>query len=270
MSAAIDAVVFDVDGVLVDTEASYTEAVVRTVAFLVPGAPVDRAVVRLWRRSGDWNNDWDLSYGLYCWLVGSPELLSDEAARKSLAELEAAAGEKAAIDYATVQGIFEEHYNGTAVAVERYGVLPRVHNERPLALDERIQLVPELVAELRRMGVDKFGVVTGRVRADWAQVAARIPLPKDVVVATDEDGRKPDPAALELVVAALAPRRFVTVGDTLNDVRMMRAYNATNGVKGEIVVLCRAEDDPAYREAGAAATIRSLAELPAVIARLSA
>ena len=87
----IDAVVFDVDGVLVDTDASYTEAVIRTVEWLHPSASVDRALIRLWRRSGDWNNDWDLCYGLYCWLNAPVKLDAAAAARRSPSELQAAA-----------------------------------------------------------------------------------------------------------------------------------------------------------------------------------
>ena len=46
------------------------------------------------------------------------------AARRPLAELVALAGPRADRSYAFVQGVFEEHYNGSARAVERYGVNP--------------------------------------------------------------------------------------------------------------------------------------------------
>ena len=260
----IDAVVFDVDGVLVDTDASYTEAVIRTVLSLHPGAPVDRPLIRLWRRSGDWNNDWDLAYGLYCWLNGSPRLDPAAAARLPLPALEAAAG-GLPLGYRDIQGIFEEHYNGTAAAVARYGVSARVHNEHPLALDERVLLTRSLLEELAAMGITKLGVVTGRVRADWEQVAGRIPLPPGVPVATDEDGRKPDPAALRLVIERLAPTAVAVVGDTLNDLRMTRSY-ARVGTKSAICVIrCDADERETYLRAGAAATISSLAELPAAL-----
>ena len=266
----IDAVVFDVDGVLVDTDASYTEAVIRTIQWLKPGASVDRALIRLWRRSGDWNNDWDLCYGLYCWLIGSPRLDAAEAARRSLAELQAAAagrgvGRGVGLGYRDVQGIFEEHYNGTAVAVARYGVIARVHNGRPLALDERVLLESGLLAELRTMGIAKLGVVTGRMRADWDQVAGRIPFPPGVPVATDEDGRKPDPAPLRRVVAALAPNGVAVVGDTLNDLRMTQAYARVGTIPAVCLIRCDVDESEAYLRAGAAATIRALGELPAAL-----
>ena len=263
----IDAVIFDVDGVLVDTDASYTEAVVRTIQWLHPGAPVDRALIRLWRRSGDWNNDWDLSYGLYCWLNAPARLDPAAAARRTLTELEAAAP-GLGLGYRDVQGIFEEHYNGTAAAVARYGVAPRVNNERPLALDERILLEGALLIELAAMGITKLGVVTGRVRADWEQVAGRIPFPPGVPVATDEDGRKPDPAPLRRVVDALAPRGIAVVGDTLNDLRMTQAYSRVGTLLAVCVIRCDVDESEGYLRAGAAATIRVLGELPAALRAL--
>lgn len=260
----IDAVIFDVDGVLVDTDASYTEAVIRTVRWLVPGAAVDRPLIRLWRRSGDWNNDWDLSYGLYCWLVGSPRLKAADAAARPLADLVATAGTRAELDYAAVQGLFEEHYNGTALAVARYGIAPRLHNDAPLSREERVMLEPAVIDALRALGIHKIGIVTGRVQADWEQVAGRLPLPAGVVVATDEDGRKPDPGPLRKVLAALSATAALVVGDTLNDLRMTQAY-ARDGTVGVLCVIrCAADEDGFYRVAGAAATIRSLAELPGV------
>jgi len=254
-------VVFDVDGVLVDTAASYNEAVVRTVRWLLPDAPVDHATVALWKRSGDWNNDWDLAYGLYCWLRTPDRVDSVTAAGRSLVELVAAAGPRAERSYALVQGVFEEHYNGTPRAVERYGVRPRVGNAVPLADQERIVLEPGHLAALRAAGIEHFGVVTGRARADWEQIASRLPLPPGIPVATDEDGRKPDPAGLTLVLGRLRSRGYVYIGDTLNDLRLVQAHTATAGIQGHAVILCEASDESSYRAAGATSFVRSLGEL---------
>ena len=264
----IDAVVFDVDGVLVDTDRSYTEAVIRTIQWLQPGAPIDRAMVRLWRRSGDWNNDWDLCYGLYRWLNGSPRLDAATAARRTLAELRAGAP-ALGLGYAEVQGIFEEHYNGTDVAVARYGTPARVHNARPLAMDEEVMLEPSLLAELRAIGIAKFGVVTGRMRADWDQVAGRIPLPRGIPVATDEDGRKPDPAPLALVADALGAAGLAMVGDTLNDLRMTQAYARVGTISAVCIIRCDDDESDAYLRAGAAGTIRALGDLPDALRSLA-
>ena len=280
-----DTVVFDVDGVLVETDSSYIEGVARTVQWILvndvdlidDGPAVDRATVHLWKRSGRWNDDWDLSYALYCWLHAAEGATTTQrrqnagdpvrAARREMADLERAAGSRVLV-WDEVRGIFEEIYNGTPVAVARYGVTPRVKQDRGLAETERVLLEAGLLRELALLGLHKIGIVTGRSMPDWEAVRARIPVPIDTAVATMEDGRKPDPAPLRKVVRALAPTAFVAVGDTLSDLEMVVRWNASEdgrAVPGTAVVLCPEEDEPAYRAAGAAHFIRSLADLPSLL-----
>lgn len=95
-----------------------------------------------------------------------------------------------------------------------------------------------------------------------------MPLPREVAVATMEDGRKPDPAPLAKVIGELRPQAFVAVGDTLADLEMVQRWNEGAGdraVPGLALMLCPAGDEPAYRAAGATAFIRSLADLPALL-----
>ena len=287
--AAIDAVIFDVDGVLVETDSSYIEGVARAVQWLLvsevglvdDGPAVDRATVHLWKRTGGWNDDWDLSYALYCWLLaaegsttlerrrsaGDPEA----AARRDLKALEQSAGDRRTLEWDDVRGVFEEIYNGSAVATARYGVPARVKQARGLAETERILLEAGLLRELALRGIHKVGIVTGRSLPDWDAVRARIPVPIETAVATMEDGRKPDPAPLRKVVSALGAGAFVAIGDTLSDLEMVVRWNDTpegRAVPGIAVMLCPAEDEPAYRAKGASRFIRSLADLPPLLARL--
>ena len=283
---APDTIVFDVDGVLVETDSSYIEGVARTVQWLLvnelglvdDGPAVDRATVHLWKRTAGWNDDWDLSYALYCWLLAGegPSTTARRrsagdpaaAARRDLAGLERAAGERRTLGWDDVRGVFEEIYNGTAVATSRYGVAARVEQARGLAETERVLLEARLLRELALIGIHKVGIVTGRSLPDWDAVRARIPVPIDTAVATMEDGRKPDPAPLRKVVTALRPKAFVAVGDTLSDLEMVTRWNATpegRAVPGTAVMLCTEEDEPAYRAAGAELFIRSLADLPALL-----
>jgi phosphoglycolate phosphatase-like HAD superfamily hydrolase len=243
------------------------------------GPAIDRATVHLWKRSGRWNDDWDLAYALYCWLHAADGATTTErrrragdpvaAARRDLSDLERHAGSRI-LTWDEVRGIFEAIYNGTAVATARYGVAARVKQERGLAETERVLLEAGLLRELALLGIHKVGIVTGRSLPDWDAVRARIPVPVDTAVATMEDGRKPDPAPLRKVVTALGPSAFVAVGDTLADLEMVMRWNATpegHAVPGTPVMLCPEEDEPAYRAAGASVFIRSLADLPALLGK---
>lgn len=275
-----DAIVFDVDGVLVETESSYIEAVARTVQWLLvnelsledDGPAVDRATVHLWKRTGGWNDDWDLSYALYEWLKSAPGDTTT-ARRRAAGDAETAARRETAFDrgrWKAIQGVFEEIYNGTPVAVARYGVPARVKQERGLAETERVLLEAGLLRELLELGIDKVGIVTGRSLPDWEPIRGRIPLPRGIAVATMEDGRKPDPAPLAKVVAMLRPLAFVAVGDTMADLEMVVRWNATpagSTTPGIAVTLCPPEDEAAYRAEGASRFIRSLADLPVLLRR---
>ncbi len=295
------------DGVLVDTDASYSEAVLRTVQWLLvhdagitdDGPAVSRADVRAFKLAGGWNNDWDLSAVLYRWLLAGPgpsaaswsgtaavprggavpaattsalrraARSAADAARISLDEHGRRAGARAPRTWEEIRGIFDEYYGGTATAVARYGMPPRVHNPRGLCENEAVLLTPALVAELRSLGVAKFGVVTGRSQAEWEAIAARVPLPPGTVVSTEAHGKKPDPEPLRRVVEALDARLFVAVGDTMDDLRMVQKYARLPGARtGLPVVLCPPEEEATYRAAGAVWFIRELDGLPEVLRSL--
>lgn len=275
-----DTIVLDVDGVLVETQASYIEAVARTVQWLLvndhslvdDGPAVDAATIRAWKRSGHWNDDWDLSYALHDWLAAAEGATTTQR-RRDAGDAEAAARVERPIDRARwerIRGIFEEIYNGTDVATARYGVAPLVQQEQGLAATERVLLEAGLLRELALMGIEKVGIVTGRSMPDWEAVRVRMPLPLETVVATMEDGRKPDIGPLKRVLDALRPKAFVAVGDTLADLEMVIRWNAGgSAVPGTPVMLCPAEDEPDYRARGASLFIRSLADLPALLRRAS-
>jgi len=279
--------VFDVDGVLVATDASYIEAVLRTVQWLLvhdagiadDGPAVSRADVRAFKLAGGWNNDWDLSAALYRWLLAGPAATTAAlrraagsaaaAARLSLEEHGRRAGVRAPRTWEEIRGIFDEHYSGTATAVARHGMPPRVHNPRGLCENEAVLLTPALVDALGRLGVSRFGVVTGRSQAEWDAIAARVPLPPGTVVSTEAHGKKPDPAPLRRALDALNARAFAAVGDTMDDLRMVQEYARLPGARpGLPVVLCPPEEEATYRAAGALWFIRTVDGLAEVLRSL--
>jgi len=57
------ALVFDMDGVLVDVSDSYRETISRTVEYFT-GQPVEREAIQAYKLQGGWNDDWALSHRL--------------------------------------------------------------------------------------------------------------------------------------------------------------------------------------------------------------
>lgn len=77
-----DAVIFDCDGVLIDIRESYNRATPKTVACIIeeltgfrfPESLISKEIIYLFKRSGGFNNDWDLAYTiLMCIFCKLPE-----------------------------------------------------------------------------------------------------------------------------------------------------------------------------------------------------
>lgn len=278
-----DAVIFDVDGVLVDVRGSFLDAVKRAVQHVVLAelgvendVPlVSDATIATFKRAGGFNNDWDLAHALVLWYLESGPARSAselrakagdpaDAARVSLATRTARLPQPA---YDEVKGLMLELYWGSAEAERRFGVRPRLAVRDPLLETERVMLQPETVDKLRGLGIERFGILTGRLRVEWEEIRERIPLPADVPVATDEDGRKPDPSVLRRLVERLGATRPCYVGDVMDDWRLVVAYNERFPEAPASAVLVAGEggDEQALRRAGAKTFVRNVNDLPGVL-----
>lgn len=271
---------------LVDVRGSFLEAIKRAVQHAAvaetaardDGALVDDAVIAAFKRVGSWNNDWDVAHGLTLWYLESA------AGAASTSEIRGRAGDPAAAarvslrarmarrarpTYDDTRGLMLELYWGSADAAKRFGVRPRLDVREPLLATERVLLRRETVDALRKLGITRFGVLTGRLRVEWDAVRARVPLPPDVPVATDEDGRKPDPMFLRRLVDRLGARRPCYVGDVRDDWDLVAAYNKRFPAEPVLGVLVApdAEEERAFRAAGATFVARDVNELPALLAR---
>ncbi len=68
----IDAIIFDCDGVLIDVRKSYNHTIVKTIDYFLnaliginlPSDDILNKVIYLYKRSGGFNNDWDIVYSI--------------------------------------------------------------------------------------------------------------------------------------------------------------------------------------------------------------
>jgi len=67
-----DAVVLDIDGVLVDESDSYRRAIVESIAY-VHGDTIEKAVTQSFKDAGGFNNDWDLTFAAALFLLARRE-----------------------------------------------------------------------------------------------------------------------------------------------------------------------------------------------------
>jgi len=235
----VDAVVLDIDGVLVDVADSYRRAIIESVE-RVCDKTIDRDAIQLFKDAGGFNNDWELT---------------DAAALYVLARREGLG-----MDVETFTGRIAEGGGGLDAAKEVVGDLPRVAQARvrdqwdterlretfqalylgeelyrkleggapPLSApgyihDEPTLVEPETIADL----TDRFdvGVLTGRPAAEAEIALERVGLdvPEDRRFTMDdwEEG-KPHPRALVTLAERFDADRIAFIGDTLDDVRTAR------------------------------------------------
>lgn len=259
-----EAVVLDVDGVLVDVTASFREATRATVVAVqraagspVPWEPSLDDIVRL-KTAGGFNDDIDSSIALAAIGLGgrAPDLAALvaalDAAGGGLAGLAAAAPELPRVGGAEVVRLFDELYWG------RDGVPGLVERERPL-------VAPGLPGRLRGSGAAAVAVVTGRTPRELDAALALLGWDAgdlDAAV-TGDAARKPDPACLDLVVAATGVGSLVYVGDVRDDWELVRRHRAERpgGAAARGVLVGGMNDVAPLRAHGVDATLAATDDL---------
>jgi phosphoglycolate phosphatase-like HAD superfamily hydrolase len=191
--------VLDIDGVLIDADRSFMEAVARTLAELRPALPWSDEAFQAFKRLGGFNNDFRLTAGALALAeaYGDVDLrpLIEGTNGQGFPNLEARiqALEPAA------QVVVQKHYAET------------ISLERPLVT----------LAELRSTGLD-LAVLTGRPPEElglaWRVLGFDLPAVCDAAPHL----RKPEPAGLLQLADAFRAEEILFVGDTIDDARCLR------------------------------------------------
>ncbi|MHC3437572.1 TIGR01548 family HAD-type hydrolase [Natrialbaceae archaeon A-gly3] len=281
-----DAVVLDIDGVLVDVEDSYRRAILESVE-RVYDRTISKADVQQFKDAGGFNNDWELTYAAALYV-----LATTEGCRASIAEftddiaaegggLEAAEsvvraelGANAARrvfdrwDRERLHETFQQLYLGEDLYRALEGDEPTLETAGFIHDEPRI-----LEAETREHLLERYdvGVVTGRPEAEAEIALERVGLeipPEHRFTMDDWEEGKPHPHALTTLADRFSAETVVFVGDTLDDVRTAlnaseadpdREYHGigvlTGGLTGE-------EGRRKYEREGASAVLESINDLP--------
>lgn len=181
-----EALIFDMDGVLVDVSESYRRAIEQTVYFFT-GKPVSAAEIQKWKLRPEMNNDWDAAAAI-C-----------RSRNRNVPRLE-------------IISVFQEFCLGKngrpgLLRSERWLPPPSVLNR--LAARYRLAIVTGRPGRDARRSLRRFG--TGRFF--------------ETVIALEDCGRrpKPDPYGLRLARQRLHIRRGVYFGDSPADMAAARA-----------------------------------------------
>jgi HAD superfamily hydrolase (TIGR01548 family) len=290
--------VFDVDGVLLDDKASFRAAVIATARFLTSacGAPeVTIEEVAAFKRAGGLNNDWDLAYALVgllkakyeARLWGDPVSSQNKTPDMSLTQLAAQSNGQGLHwvrsivppdmlpDYAVVQAIVNEYYWGSDLLIERLGQQPQyVTDHRGYVWQEPPLIAPGFLVALNAQGVKQFGIITGRNRPELSMGLDLLGLNGAFgFTLTAEDAAKPDPQALNAAVAALGAQTVLYIGDTRDDLELVRNYRAsfsTSGVLSVAAIVAPPAEWSFWQSLGVDLLLSATSFLPEAIAEIRA
>jgi HAD superfamily phosphatase len=211
-----DLLIFDMDGVLVDVNASYRAAIQATVKNFANWEPTHDEIQE-WKNRGGWNDDWKLSTRLI--QEAGSNTPYDEVV-EYFQKLFLGSGDQSLIlreEWLANDGLFERLSEGHNLSV----FTGRLRKEAYLTLD--------------RFMPDRFHPVIG---------------------ADDVTKSKPNPEGLHKICAALAHGKCWYVGDTVDDARASKAAqipfvgiaSKASPKRDDLVRLLKAEDAVAVVE----------------------
>ena len=177
-----DAVIFDIDGVLVDVSKSYREAIKRTVEKFRGTRATDQEI-ELIKRKPNSNNDWVVTYALATRYEGDLSKIN-----------------RSDKNYLKMKEVFQNFYLNELID------------------NEKILINKKYIYGLKKKGT-LIGVVTSRPRYEALYVLKRINLVDEnfVVAQEDCDEEKPSPKPILTLLQKMGTKNAIYVGDTIND-----------------------------------------------------
>lgn len=231
----VDAIIFDVDGVLLDTSGSYTAAAVEAVSVATGSDRFTTHEASRLKAVKGFNNDWHVAIAGAAWVEFTDRLPFQVFARKieqaggGLAGLRLAVGRALTAKFETrLTRLAQESYGGTSACHRLYGFEPETIRQVGRWQTE----VPLLAPQLAEPMISRIGIVTGRSRAEMEQGFQLLgwqPPPEQVAVADDPAFDKTNPVKLVAMLSHMQSRKALFVGDTRDDLELVINAQQSDG-----------------------------------------
>jgi HAD superfamily hydrolase (TIGR01548 family) len=222
-----DAIIFDVDGVLIDTSCSFTAAAVDAVQVATGSTRFTKDEVQTLKSIRGFNNDWHVAVAGAVWIRFTDDLPFDEfaglvdQANGGLGGLGQVAGTELVIDLEDqLTRLAQEAYGGTTACHRLYGFEP-VTIRQPGRWQEEVPLLPPEAASTI---ASRAGIVTGR-NAEEMELAFQLlgwRLPTEQVACSTMTALdKPNPEPLLAILDRLESRKAIYAGDGRDDLELV-------------------------------------------------
>jgi len=232
-----DAVIFDVDGVLVDVRQSFTAAAIDAVTEATGSRRFTEEEVRQLKFIRGFNNDWHVAVAGAAWVRFHGHLSFPEFAQGvdrhggGLEGLRRVVGSDLTAEFeAQLTRLAQEAYGGTTACWRLYGFEPATIRQPGRWQEE----VPLLSAENAGRIAPRAGIVTGRSATEMElafQLLGWRLAAEQVAVSDDPDRDKPDPAKLASILQYLGSRKALLAGDGRDDLELAENTRISTGKK---------------------------------------
>ncbi|MGN6613828.1 MAG: HAD family hydrolase [Candidatus Nitrosocosmicus sp.] len=268
-----EAIIFDIDGVLIDVINSYNQTIIETIQHILKinfdmdltDFPI-RELISKFRYTGGFNNDIDTTYSiilsiLYCKLIQNNDLkeifkfffsliekIDDRgihAVEDELKKLGNIEEIKNKLGYPKenniISTVFNEIFYGPDLFRKQFNKNPQYYFNKPLIGNDRLIIKKETIQEISREFNGKLILISGR-----SKIAAYFTLNniidyfiKDACVFLEDEKReysKPNTYAIHRVFDHLKLKNAIYVGDSIEDILMVKKFRQeTNSSK---IIFC--------------------------------
>jgi HAD superfamily hydrolase (TIGR01548 family) len=278
----LDALLLDVDGVILDVSESYRVVVMQTTQWyareilkIEDNAPlISGEDIEGFKMAGGFNSDWDLTNAAVMFVIAKKvqtnagdtqtvashapdwEYFTDEIKRRGgglpvaeMVVLEMLAPRQRrdfahAFNPRLVTQVFQEMYGGDDACKDLYGFEPQHIHGEGLYKNEKVLLDVELLKSLSSRY--KIGLLTGRTKSETklAMKFAGLQIPESRWVTDDDGVKKPDGQALILLREKVDFKCGVYVGDTMDDLHVVQNYRELKGAGKAKIISCTALSGP--------------------------
>jgi phosphoglycolate phosphatase-like HAD superfamily hydrolase len=270
----IDAILFDVDGVLIDTRLSYNLAIKKTVKHVLalvssvePIQSVSDSILLRMRRTGGFNNDTDTTYALIL-----TSLVSQSTSTKELESLlfditnkidvggiisverylstvfSSTAVEKikhklsypGPVGRSMVTTVFDEVFYGAELFKQRYGIYPQYYFGDALINNEKVVITRRTTRFLSKRFDDRIGVVSGRSKLafEYSLGGELSTFNREACIFLEDEPRKnakPNPYGIKKAMKRMRAKHAIYVGDSVEDIIMVGKAKEEMGLEIEFM-----------------------------------
>jgi HAD superfamily phosphatase len=273
--AEYDAIIFDIDGVLIDVVNSYNQTIIKTIQHVLNfnfkfdidliDFPIEKLISKF-RHTGGFNNDIDTTYSIiliivYCKLINKCNIneifnffinlleriddkgiISVENELEKIGDIE---NIKIKLGYLNngniISTVFNEIFYGPDLFRKQFNKDPKYYFDKPLINYDKIIIKEKTIQDLSKEFNGKLILISGR-----SKIATYFTLNnivdyfiKDACIFLEDEKReysKPNTYAIHRVFNQLKLKNAIYVGDSIEDLLMVKKFrDESNGQK---IIFC--------------------------------